>query len=132
MKMGQPNVSGVPQSVVPSGQPSGSSGHSSGSFHFDTTPDGTVGAPGEVEWYQAQLTAGHHTVSVYGASSRGGTLHDPAVVVFDQNGNVVAQQDDSGASLDPTLQFNASYTGTYYIAVTDFTGGTGTYSGELI
>ncbi len=130
--MGQPNVAGVPPSVVPSGQPSGSSGQSSGSFYFDTTPDFRIDAPGEVELHQVQLTAGRHTVSVDGASSRGGTLPDPAVLVFDQNGNVVGQLDDSSGSLDPTLQFNASYTGTYYIGVTDLFGGTGTYQAELI
>ena len=131
--MGQPNVSSVQPSVVPSGQPSGSSGQSSGSFYFDTTPDSRIDARGEIDLYQVQLTAGHHTVSVYGASSGGGTLHDPAVIVFDQNGNVVGYQDDtSSGRLDPTLQFSASSAGTYYIGVTDLYGGTGTYYGELI
>jgi serralysin len=123
--MGQP-------SVVPSGQPSGSSGQSSSSFYFDTTPDSRIDARGEIDLYQVQLTAGQHTVSVHGASSGGGTLHDPAVIVYDQNGNVVSYQDDSSGSLDPTLHFNASSAGTYYIGVTDLYGGTGTYHAELI
>ena len=117
------------------------SGSSSPDVYIDTTPDGSIDAPGEYEVYSYQLTAGQsYELYVGGASTERGTLHNPEVFVFDQNVNLIVHQNDDGPHADQTghdelVVFDATYTGTYYFAVggvaSDHASSTGSYQLDL-
>ncbi len=98
--------------------------------------DGTIGAPGEIDLYPVELTGGlTYAAHVAGVSTGGGTLPDPAVYLLDEYGYALGSQDDFYFvqwGYDPYWEFEAPYTGTYYIGATDLYGGTGSYMVELI
>jgi hypothetical protein len=90
----------------------------------------TISAPSELDLFPVDLVGQvDYVASVLGASTAGGSLPDPVVGVFDGAGNLLAVNDDSFAlGLDPLLQFTAPTNGTYYVGVTDLTGGVGDYT----
>ena len=92
--------------------------------------NGVIEAFGEIDVYPVELTAGTtFTLGVSGASTGGGTLLDPTLLFMDANGALLGYQDDSQVTfLDPYADFVAPYTGTFYIGVTDLSGGTGSYA----
>ena len=57
----------------------------------------------------------------------GGTLTDPYLILVGPDGSVVAENDDSGGTLDAALVTILAATGTYTIEATAFGGETGTY-----
>ena len=65
------------------------------------------------DWYAIGLTAGQ-TIDI---SLIGGTLFDPYVYVYDENGNRLASDDDISWPTNPDslLQFTASTSGVYYV-----------------
>jgi hypothetical protein len=96
-------------------------------------PDGLAGflpgqgisQPGEVDLIAMELVGQVD----YAATALGGTLPDPFLVIWDSNFQVVDYGDNSFAlGPDPLLQFRAPFTGTYFVGVTDITGGTGDYT----
>lgn len=50
-----------------------------------------------------------------------GSLADTVVDLYDLNGNPVSSDDDGGGMTDSLLQFQATYTGIYYVRVTEWT-----------
>jgi serralysin len=103
-------------------------------FYY-ATGDNYIAAPGEMDLYPVQLNGGFtYAAQVSGASTGGGTLYDPAVFLLDEWGNILGSQDDfypTQFGLDPYWEFDAPYTGTFYIAATDLYGNTGSYGVEL-
>ena len=96
----------------------------------------TIDVPGEIDAYPATLFGGvDYVTSVFGQTIGGGsgrTLPNPAVFVLDANGNVLNGQDNSLAlGADPLLTFKVPVNGQYIIAVTDLTGGVGSYEAFL-
>ena len=89
-----------------------------------------IGTPGEVDLFTYDFIGQvDYVASVLGASNVGGTLPNPEVGIYDSAGTLLASNDDSFAlGADPLLQFTAPFTGTYYIGVTDPTGGIGSYT----
>ena len=57
-----------------------------------------------------------------------GSLQDSVLDLFDADGTRLAGNDDYGDSLASRLLWRAPATGTYYVQVTDFFAGTGTYT----
>ena len=106
----------------------------SDSFYFGT-PDGHIEAPGEIDAYGVYLEEGvSYTAVVYGASTGGGDLWDPAALLFDEYGTPLGGQDDSPYAehgLDPVFEFAAPYSGVFYLGVADLYGGTGSYVAHL-
>ena len=81
---------------------------------------------------EAATTGSTYRIEVKGDSpgDYGGTLHNPAVAVFDSSGNPIrfAADDNSGVGLNARLAaFTPDSPGTYYIQVDD-PGGIGTYT----
>jgi len=68
---------------------------------------------GDHDWIRIELTAGQ-SISV---ALNGLTLSDPYLRIRDASGNILFENDDSGASLNSLLAFTASYSGTYFIDV---------------
>ena len=63
-----------------------------------------------------------YQISLSGASSGAGTLSDPYLRIYDSSGNQVAFNDDSGGTLESSLNFAPSASGTYYIEAGSFAG----------
>jgi hypothetical protein len=108
----------------------------SGSFFFGT-PDGVISQPGEIDTFAVPLVGGvNYTAYAHGAASAGSglTLTDPAILIFDANGNLLGGQDDMSGLLqgvfgnEPFYQFNAPSSGTFYVGVADLDGGVGSYT----
>ena len=57
-----------------------------------------------------------------------GSLQDSVLDLFDADGTRLAGNDDYGDSLASRLLWQAPATGAYYVQVTDFFAGTGTYT----
>ena len=85
---------------------------------------------GDYGLFEVELIGGiDYVASALGVSNAGGTLQDPLIGLFDSSGNLLTYQDDSFAlGSDPLLQFRAPTTDTYYFAVVDADGGTGSYT----
>ena len=100
-------------------------------FHFENNlSDSTISSSFGVDVIARNLIGGvDYVATALGASNAGGTLADPFVAVFDAAWNLVDLSDDSFAlGEDPFLQFSAPSTGTYFFAVGDSSGGTGSYT----
>lgn len=90
---------------------------------------GTISHAGDRDWVRVELTAGEvYAIALSAAGSGVGTLPDPYLRIYDQNGNLITFNDDGGPSYDSLLNFTATYTGTYYIAAGAWNdASTGTY-----
>jgi len=74
---------------------------------------GVVNFNGDRDWFRINLTAGRS----YTFSAIGNTLLDPDLYLRDANGNQLSFADDAGGSANPTINFTAQSTGTYYLDV---------------
>jgi serralysin len=88
----------------------------------------TLETVGDHDWFRITLTAGQSVTVALDAL----TLTDPYLKIYDVNGNLLYQNDDSGAGLNSSLTFTASYSGDYFIDAGAWEGGasggyTGTY-----
>ena len=90
----------------------------------------TIDFAGDYGLFEVELIGGiDYVASALGVSNAGGTLRDPLIGLFDSTGSLLTYQDDSFAlGDDPLLQFRAPTSGTYYFAVVDAVGGTGSYT----
>ncbi|MBL8583610.1 MAG: pre-peptidase C-terminal domain-containing protein, partial [Rhizobiaceae bacterium] len=76
---------------------------------------------GDDDWVRVSLEAGvTYRIDLRGAGSGAGTVADPLLSIHDQNGTVVALNDDGGAGLDSQLFFTPSSSGDYYLSATSF------------
>ncbi|MEM7445821.1 MAG: PPC domain-containing protein [Pseudomonadota bacterium] len=100
-----------------------------GRLALGSSATGELETAGDADWFAIDLQA-HQLVilDLEGAPSGGGTLSDPLMVVYDQNGAEVARNDDGGDGLNSRLEFNAPTAGTYYVQAGAFGGATGTYT----
>jgi len=90
---------------------------------------GTIDFEYDSDWYAVSLIAGtQYSMSLSGAPSSSGTLADPNLKLYDQQGNYVTGNDDGGTGLDSELNYSPSTSGTYYISANSYNNGTGTYS----
>ena len=71
---------------------------------------------GDRDWFSIDLVNGVR----YQFELIGVTLSDPYLTLFNENGNVVASDDDGGIGLNSNLEFLASRTGTYYLSAQGF------------
>ena len=117
-----------------------------GTVAVDGTATGWLHAAGDRDWFGVELEAGTtYRIDAKGdgagvtlayaltrsrtSRAYGGTLHDPALVVYDSAGVRVpgASDDNSGEGLNARLEFTPATAGTYYIEIKD-PGGIGTYT----
>jgi subtilisin family serine protease len=87
---------------------------------------GTIGVPGDVDWFKFQATAGQH----YTLATVLGTLRDSGLSLYAANGTtLLAANDDYGSSLASRIDWTAPASGTYYLAVAGYGNTcTGTYT----
>ena len=79
------------------------------------TVSGNLDYVGDHDWFAVTLTAGQAvTITINGV-----TLVDPYLNILDSTGTIVASNDDivDGTNRDSQVNFNPTYSGTYYIDV---------------
>ena len=86
--------------------------------------DGRVDTPGDEDWYAVTLTA--NTGYDFDLKSADGT--DVVLYLYDKTGQRLAMNDNFGTGTDSHLDFEADYTGTYYLSANAANGGYGNYS----
>jgi len=82
------------------------------------TVNGNLDFVGDHDWFAITLTAGQAvTINLSGVGQGGVT--DPYLYLRDSAGNLLASNDDivDGTNRNSQLNFNPSYTGTYYVDV---------------
>jgi hypothetical protein len=80
------------------------------------------------DWHAIEFVAGHsYHLMLRGASSDGGTLADPRLVLRGPDGTVIARDNDGGPGQDAYLVFTAAVSGTYYLQASS-AAGAGSYS----
>ena len=117
-----------------------------GDDHPDTTATGAIieagGAaageietPGDADWFVVELIAGEdYRIDLEGGRTSRGTLEDPLLLgIYDAGGDLLdgTTNDDGGTGLNSRLEFEAPYTGAYYIAAGAYEDHVGTYTLEV-
>lgn len=95
----------------------------------EDTFSGTLDMNGDRDWVRVDLEQGQtYSVSLSGVAGGGGTLRDPYLRIYNDNGTLLSLNDDSGPGLDSQINFSPNNTGTYYIAAGAYADrSTGTY-----
>ena len=72
---------------------------------------GSLEVAGDHDWYAINLTAGQQiTISLFGSGTN--PVPDTYVDIRNSSGTVLAWNDENPSSLNSTLSFTATYTGT--------------------
>lgn len=85
---------------------------------------GNLETSGDEDWVRVELVAGQrYQFDLAGTGSD--TLGDPLIRLFDDSGSLIGENDDIslGVNRDSRLTFTATETGTYYIEVDSWDGG---------
>ncbi len=104
---------------------------STATIAIGATVTGDISSAADQDWYAVTLTAGQSYY--FNLASTGGTpLGDPGLKIYgtgvSNQGGVQFADNDGGAGNNAGGFFQASYTGTYFIAAQGFGGATGGYS----
>ena len=79
------------------------------------------------DWIVVELSMGEPVeIKLLGADSGMGTLTDPRFTLYDPAGNELGEYDDSQTSLEPSILFTPYMDGEHYIAVSEYSGSSGT------
>ena len=92
---------------------------------------GNLGAGFDNDFFRVNLEAGKtYQFDLEGAPTGGGTLENPRLVLFDDSGNQLQEDDDSGTEFNSQIVYTATETGTHYLNATHtrFDPYTGTYT----
>ena len=97
------------------------------------SPGGSV--VGEIEvvddedWFAIYMEAGiSYAIDLEGTPTGMGTLSDPYLYLYDEDGYEVAWDDDGGTDFNSRLAYTPDFSGTYYIGASAFSSATGTYT----
>ncbi len=109
----------------------GNDGRTATSFGVGERITGTVEQVGDHDWFAIDLEEGtDYRFALRGASSDRGTLIDPLLQLRDIQGNLIAQNNNSGVGNDARLAFEADQTGLYFLDASAVGSHTGTYTLE--
>lgn len=97
----------------------------SGRLDVGETTTSEINFGGDRDWFAIHLFNGTR----YTFDLVGNTLSDPYLALYNENGTVVAANDDGGEGLNASLEFVANRTGMFYLSAEGFSPSqTGTYS----
>lgn len=117
------------QPVSEDGPDIGRKASTAGRLALNQSAIGEIGEIGDRDWFAADLTEGETVVvQVRGASGGGGTLGDPDLFVYDDDGSLVAYSLDDGAGTDAYLAFTPIRSGTHYFEVDGHESNVGGYT----
>jgi len=89
-----------------------------GSLLVDTPMEGAIKTPGDTDWFAVEMDVDiTYKLLINGISDAGGSLLDPALRLFDSNGNLIEYADDGGLGTNSLTYFTAPSAGKYYIEV---------------
>ena len=92
---------------------------------------GTIGTPGDRDWFAVELEAGQpYRFDLEGSVTRRGALHDPYLRgIYDEEGDRIARtgNDDDGVGLNSRVYFTPDDGGTYYVSAGADSNDVGTY-----
>ena len=81
------------------------------------------------DWYKTTLNQGETvTFSLSGRATGGGTLGDPVVRLYGDDGRYLAFNDDGGPGLDSLLRYTPGRSGDYFVAADGYGYSTGSYT----
>ena len=84
----------------------------------DTIFGGAIDFQNDRDMYQFILEAGTtYQFDVRGSNSSHGTLWDPQTFLYNSDGVLVAQDDDSGTVFDASIAYTAPTNGSYYLTL---------------
>ena len=97
---------------------------------------GNIGTARDRDWFAVDLVAGRtYTIDLRGSPTDDGTLSDPRLYgIHDADGNLISgttNDDIRWSNLNSRVTFQATETGTYYIAAGAFGSNQGTYEVEV-
>jgi Ca2+-binding RTX toxin-like protein len=101
-----------------------------GNAVIDGSIEGTIETSLDRDWYRAVFESGNvYTINVEGEPTNKGTLLDPLLTVYDENGEHLANDDDGGVGFNAQLPFTPNQAGVYFIDVSSrhFSQEGGTY-----
>lgn len=88
---------------------------------------GVIGAAGDLDLFKVNLTAGQrYQFDLTGSGSA--PLADPYLYLYSPTVDLIDSDDDSGGGSAARISYTAPSTGTFYLGVSDFGTGTGSYS----
>lgn len=93
--------------------------------------EGEISALGDIDYARVELTAGaRYKFDLKGNNSGDGTLDDPFLVLRDENGAILRQNEDGGITSASRIIYIPEDSGTYYLSAHTpaVGGGTGTYT----
>ena len=92
---------------------------------------GIINTVGDRDWFRIDLTAGNtYSIALDGTDLSGfAAVSDPYLRLYDQNGQLIASDDDGGPGLNSLLRFTAQASGTFHVGAAAFDDtATGGYS----
>jgi hypothetical protein len=110
----------------------GLSSNNPGRFEFTSLVGDNPNLPpaSDIDLFELQLDAGDRLTATIDTSEFATSL-DSVLFIFDQSANLLAFNDDANG-LDSRLEFTADINGSYFVALTGFSGSTGDYNLELV
>lgn len=94
----------------------------------------TLATTGDRDWFAVTLEAGQsYAIQVSANGGGGGTLGDSYLRLYGANGALISSDDDGGPGNDSLINFTATTTGTYYIAIGSYGDrSSGTYTVRVV
>ncbi|MFH1034536.1 MAG: pre-peptidase C-terminal domain-containing protein [Pseudomonadota bacterium] len=87
-----------------------------GVIDVGATITGELASLGARDWYKVHLTAGEsYFFAQAGSTTRQGTMRDPLLYLYDSNGDLVTQNDDSGGTINSRITYTATRSGDYFL-----------------
>ncbi len=80
---------------------------------------GSLDFTGDHDWYRVDVGVGE-AIAIWTSAGASGSISDTTITVYDQDGNVVASNDDFGADFFSRVEFAAPASGTYFVDVGGF------------
>jgi hypothetical protein len=82
---------------------------------------GEIEYEGDVDVFETQLIDGlSYTIEMLGADTGDGNLSDPLLLLTDDFGTVLAEDDQSGEGSNALIDYTADYSGAHYLSATGF------------
>ncbi len=89
---------------------------------------GSIFSDTDVDWYRLDLKANTlYDFHALGVDTQHGSLADPVLKVYDRNGVLIVEDDNSGTGNNALLSFTTTDAGSYFFEVTSATNETGSY-----
>ena len=102
---------------------------SSATLAVGASSAGAIDFGGDEDWYRVTLVAGRqYRFDLRGQPSAQGTLADPFLRLLNGAGAEIVANDDAGNTLESSITFLATQSGTFFLSAGGFASSAGTFS----